>query len=402
MAEVDIAQNYKDPTQTQLRPEQYCRMIPCVPIMILSLMRCQGAVKSVAYQGLRSGLVPPLVFLSILAQHGSDKINYKMFGSSSNLDLAPEFKYHNDEEVGVVPLGKINCDGREIPASAPDLSESDDQEDLPLHLALPKSRQSSSAVEDDEDITMEKEDTRSSTMSDIQPAATPTAPSPSPKPAQTRSGRNWVVVNAEALWKNTNKTTMVQSDAQVPDAKPAGFISHVWNCAQIGSVMHVHGSGLGWVEDVICVRTSMLAEVVKVEYIEPASQWLFPNLMMKTKGGDSGMAPGANTVPTGTTQERPAAILQIFNTAVVQPTKGDENSRLLFSPQILELTAAGIYLEMSIFTNEHILDMFVNQSDLKYQLKKQTILNDEGKTVTVYTLDPSIFGRRDDLVTHSF
>ncbi|KAJ7798361.1 hypothetical protein B0H14DRAFT_3492585 [Mycena olivaceomarginata] len=35
--------------------------------------------------------------------------------------------------------------------------------------------------------------------------------------------------------------------------------------------------------------------------------------------------------------------------------------------------------------------MFVNQSDPKYQPKKRTIVNDEGKTVTVYTLDPSIF-----------
>ncbi|KAJ7898295.1 hypothetical protein B0H14DRAFT_2557327 [Mycena olivaceomarginata] len=66
-------------------------------------------------------------------------------------------RINDDEEVGAVPLGEINCDGREIHASVPDLSESDDQEDLPLHLALPKSRQSSSAVEDDEDITMDKE-----------------------------------------------------------------------------------------------------------------------------------------------------------------------------------------------------------------------------------------------------
>ncbi|KAJ6556917.1 hypothetical protein B0H10DRAFT_2237956 [Mycena sp. CBHHK59/15] len=35
--------------------------------------------------------------------------------------------------------------------------------------------------------------------------------------------------------------------------------------------------------------------------------------------------------------------------------------------------------------------MFVNQSDVKYQPKKHTIITDEGKTVTVYTLDPSIF-----------
>jgi hypothetical protein len=33
---------------------------------------------------------------------------------------------NDDEEVGVVPLGEINCDGREIPTNAPDLSESDD------------------------------------------------------------------------------------------------------------------------------------------------------------------------------------------------------------------------------------------------------------------------------------
>ncbi|KAJ7798463.1 hypothetical protein B0H14DRAFT_2617886 [Mycena olivaceomarginata] len=56
------------------------------------------------------------------------------------------------------------------------------------------------------------------------------------------------------------------SDEIVPDAKPAGFISHVWNCARIRSVIHVCGSGLEWVEDVICMRTRMSAEVVKVEH----------------------------------------------------------------------------------------------------------------------------------------
>jgi hypothetical protein len=128
-----------------------------------------------------------------------------------------------------------------------------------------------------------------------------------------------------------------------------------------------------------------------IKDMEPASQQLFLNLMMKTKGGDSGMVPGGSAAPAGTTQERPAAIPRIFNAAAVQPARGDENSRPPFSPRILELAAAGIYLERSIFTNERILDMFVNQSDPKYQPKKRTILNDEGKTVTVYTLDPSIF-----------
>ncbi|KAJ7314978.1 hypothetical protein DFH08DRAFT_820948 [Mycena albidolilacea] len=128
-----------------------------------------------------------------------------------------------------------------------------------------------------------------------------------------------------------------------------------------------------------------------IKDMEPASQQLFLNLMMKTKGGDSGTVPGGSAVPAGTAQECPAAILRIFNAAAVQPARGDENSRPPFSLWILELAAVGIYLERSIFTSEHILDMFVNQSNPKYQPKKCTILNDEGKTVTVYTLDPSIF-----------
>ncbi|KAJ7813206.1 hypothetical protein B0H14DRAFT_3750876 [Mycena olivaceomarginata] len=72
----------------------------------------------------------------------------------------------------------------------PDLPESDDQEDLPLHLASPKSTTSSFTAENNEDIIME-EAILPSTMSDIQPdtqpAADPTPPSPSL--VHTRGGR---------------------------------------------------------------------------------------------------------------------------------------------------------------------------------------------------------------------
>ncbi|KAJ6537243.1 hypothetical protein DFH09DRAFT_1091080 [Mycena vulgaris] len=83
--------------------------------------------------------------------------------------------------------------------------------------------------------------------------------------------------------------------------------------------------------------------------------------------------------------------LMTTSAAAVPIEQSDKNQRPPFSPRIMELATAGVYLERSIFTNEHIKDMFVNQSDPKYQPKKRTIINDEGKTTTVYTIDPAIF-----------
>ncbi|KAJ7605223.1 hypothetical protein B0H17DRAFT_1154308 [Mycena rosella] len=54
------------------------------------------------------------------------------------------------------------------------------------------------------------------------------------------------------------------------------------------------------------------------------------------------------------------------------------------SQRILELATAGIYLERSIFMNKHIHNMFVNQSDPKYQPKKCTITGDDGKTIITW------------------
>lgn len=44
-----------------------------------------------------------------------------------------------------------------------------------------------------------------------------------------------------------------------------------------------------------------------------------------------------------------------------------------------------------MFTNDTILDMFVNQNSLKYQPRKRTIIDANGHPVTIYAVDPSIF-----------
>lgn len=128
-----------------------------------------------------------------------------------------------------------------------------------------------------------------------------------------------------------------------------------------------------------------------IKDLDPAAQHLFLSVMAGMKGS-SPAGPGASVAPAPPTPERPATLPRIFNAAAVQPARMEENAdRPPFSPRILELAMGGIYLERSMFTNERIRDMFVNQSDPKYQPKKRTIVNDEGKTVNVYTLDPSIF-----------
>ncbi|KAJ7166458.1 hypothetical protein C8R43DRAFT_1163176 [Mycena crocata] len=103
--------------------------------------------------------------------------------------------------------------------------------------------------------------------------------------------------------------------------------------------------------------------------MNPATQQLFLQVMTNmTSQAKSATSPSVGTsVPA---PEKPAAIPRIFNSAA--------------------LAIAGVYLERSIFTNERILDMFVNQGDAHYQPKKRTIVSD-GKVVQVYTMDPSIF-----------
>ncbi|KAJ7893307.1 hypothetical protein B0H14DRAFT_2684645 [Mycena olivaceomarginata] len=96
-----------------------------------------------------------------------------------------------DEVVEAVLEGETSCDAQGNSAGAlPDLPESDD-EDLPLHLASPKSTTSSFTAENNEDIIMEEAilpSTASDIQPDTQPAADPTPPSPSL--VHTRGGRH--------------------------------------------------------------------------------------------------------------------------------------------------------------------------------------------------------------------
>ncbi|KAJ6521793.1 hypothetical protein DFH09DRAFT_1097490 [Mycena vulgaris] len=130
------------------------------------------------------------------------------------------------------------------------------------------------------------------------------------------------------------------------------------------------------------------AIITLMKDMDPASKQMFLSLMTSTRAA----APAIPAVPTvGPTIERTISIPRIFNAAAIQVARSEENQRPPFSPRIMELAMAGMYLERSLFTNERILDMFVNQNDPKYQPKKRTIINEEGKTITAYTIDPSTF-----------
>jgi hypothetical protein len=130
--------------------------------------------------------------------------------------------------------------------------------------------------------------------------------------------------------------------------------------------------------------------VTLLKDMNPASQHMFLSLMTKMRAGTEPEKP-KDTIPLAPpAPAEPASIPRIFNAAAVQPARSEDNLRTPFSPRIMELAQAGVYMQRSIFTNECIQDMFVNQSDQKYQPKKRTVFN-EGKTIQVYTLDPSIF-----------
>ncbi|KAJ7697336.1 hypothetical protein B0H14DRAFT_3039076 [Mycena olivaceomarginata] len=94
-----------------------------------------------------------------------------------------------DEVVEVVRETSRDARGNSA-GVLPDLSESDD-EDLPSHLASPKSTTSLFTTENNEDIVMEEAilpSTSSDIQPDTQPAADPTPPSPST--VHTRGGRH--------------------------------------------------------------------------------------------------------------------------------------------------------------------------------------------------------------------
>lgn len=132
------------------------------------------------------------------------------------------------------------------------------------------------------------------------------------------------------------------------------------------------------------------AIVTIMKDLNPAAQQMFLTLMTSMRTTTPASLGGPVTSPAPS-PERPAALPRIFNPAAVQPARSDENYRTPFSPRVMELAIAGAYLERSIFTNERIHDMFVNQGDPKYQPKKRIITGDDGKTVTTYTIDPSVF-----------
>ncbi|KAJ6620378.1 hypothetical protein B0H10DRAFT_2216154 [Mycena sp. CBHHK59/15] len=133
----------------------------------------------------------------------------------------------------------------------------------------------------------------------------------------------------------------------------------------------------------------MQAVMTFMKDMDPATQQMFLTLMTNAKGPPA----ATNNATTGTNAaaaEKPT-LPRIFNAAAVRSAGPEVEGKRPFSPRIMELAAAGVYLTRSIFTNERILDMFVNQSDQKYQPKKRTIVNEEGKVVNVYTMDPSVF-----------
>ncbi|KAJ7511963.1 hypothetical protein B0H11DRAFT_2214836 [Mycena galericulata] len=137
--------------------------------------------------------------------------------------------------------------------------------------------------------------------------------------------------------------------------------------------------------------TNAQAMLALMGTMNPVSQQMFLTLMINMGGVAGPASSGGNAgAAASATPEKPVAVPRIFSAAAVQPARREETDRPPFSPRILELAAAGIYLPRSIFTNERIQDMFVNQSDPKYQQKKCTILSD-GRNVQVYTMDPSIF-----------
>ncbi|KAJ7495776.1 hypothetical protein B0H11DRAFT_1910520 [Mycena galericulata] len=128
--------------------------------------------------------------------------------------------------------------------------------------------------------------------------------------------------------------------------------------------------------------------------LDPKSQTMFLSLMT---GMQSTSSASATLTPTPAPEAAAAPIPGIFNASIVRPATSDGNTRIPFFARILELAVAGIYLELSIFTNDTIHDMFVNQNSLAYQPQKRTIVGADGNHVKIYTINPSIFADQTSL-----
>ncbi|KAJ7750486.1 hypothetical protein DFH07DRAFT_769963 [Mycena maculata] len=97
-----------------------------------------------------------------------------------------------------------------------------------------------------------------------------------------------------------------------------------------------------------------------------------------------------NPTPTPALAEATAPIPSIFNPA-------GSTKRTPFSPRLQELAVAGVYLELTMFTNKSILDMFVNQHSRRYQPQKRTIIVKDGTLIEIYMINPSIFNDQNTL-----
>ncbi|KAJ7458156.1 hypothetical protein FB451DRAFT_1564016 [Mycena latifolia] len=125
--------------------------------------------------------------------------------------------------------------------------------------------------------------------------------------------------------------------------------------------------------------------------LDPQAKAAFLSIMSR-------MPTGTPSAPAPTPTVTTAPIPSIFNPALLRPASSTANSRTPFSARIRELAVAGVYLELSIFTNETMNDIFINQNTPKYQPQKRTIIGENGNPVKIYAIDPSIF---DDQTTLS-
>ncbi|KAJ7669983.1 hypothetical protein DFH06DRAFT_1179739, partial [Mycena polygramma] len=130
-----------------------------------------------------------------------------------------------------------------------------------------------------------------------------------------------------------------------------------------------------------------ILEIMKT--LNPQSQALFLSLLTSQTSTPSGPS-STPAPPPALIAPPPTLIPSIFDATRVRPAAAT-GSRIPFSARIRELAVAGVYLELTMFTNEMIHDMFVNQNSPKYQPKKRTIIDADGKPVLIYTMDPSIF-----------
>ncbi|KAJ7494925.1 hypothetical protein FB451DRAFT_1212875 [Mycena latifolia] len=136
--------------------------------------------------------------------------------------------------------------------------------------------------------------------------------------------------------------------------------------------------------------TDAQAVLAIMQNLGPQQQTLFLSIMAGLQSGTS-TNPASAPAPTPVTPIDTAPIPSIFNPALLRPATSIGNSRFPFSARLLELATAGIYLELSLFTNETIHDMFVNQNVPKYQPQKRIIIGENGNPVKIHAIDPSIF-----------